>query len=604
MIGSEVGMRGRSSPSLRKRAALRWVELLLEHGADPNLADGASGHAFNRALLAGRPDLATILLARGSDPAVLVPIGTVPPIVLASYSEYGDTSIARSLMGRGVDVNATNELGESAVTWARRRANAQLVDLLRSGGARVGEDRDKEKEVPWRRIALDSENPSRLLSDSIRRSLSLLQRSSDAFLRNRSYCVSCHHQNLPSVALGWARDRGFAIDENSVQVMIDRQVEEWRGGIDAAYEMENPVGTFVPRLLGWGLLGFSALGYPPDELTDAMVWYLTETQRPEGHWVSGISRPPMGGGSILSTVLALRALQLYSLDGPDDSWAGSVRRARTWLLRAKPRIFQERVFRLLGLGWTGSSPDDLAELTAEILSYQRDDGGWAQLSDLSSDAWATGQTLVALALTGGVSTSHPAYRRGLQFLLQTEFDDGSWFVKTRTWPSQTFFDSRFPHGRDQWISAAATAWATMAMLLATPTPPGARTATDGERAGAADSLVEGSARPEATIDFSKDIRPVLERSCLPCHEGKRPAAKLSMESRTALVRGGESGAPAVVAGQPDESPLFLHPAGRVEDMEMPPIAKREKFPALDAKELDALRAWILEGARWPADSTD
>jgi len=49
--------------------------------------------------------------------------------------------------------------------------------------------------------------------------------------------------------------------------------------------------------------------------------------------------------------------------------------------------------------------------------------------------------------------------------LRTQFDDGSWWVKSRTWPWQLHFDGQFPHGKDQWISAGATAWAAMALLF-------------------------------------------------------------------------------------------------------------------------------------------
>jgi hypothetical protein len=52
------------------------------------------------------------------------------------------------------------------------------------------------------------------------------------------------------------------------------------------------------------------------------------------------------------------------------------------------------------------------------------------------------------------------------FLLRTQLEDGSWFVRSRAIPVQPYFDSGFPHGRDQFISAAATNWATMALMLA------------------------------------------------------------------------------------------------------------------------------------------
>jgi len=59
-----------------------------------------------------------------------------------------------------------------------------------------------------------------------------------------------------------------------------------------------------------------------------------------------------------------------------------------------------------------------------------------------------------------------AYRNGLEFLLRTQIEDGSWLVETRAVPIQAYFESGFPYGVNQWISAAATGWATTALALA------------------------------------------------------------------------------------------------------------------------------------------
>ena len=58
----------------------------------------------------------------------------------------------------------------------------------------------------------------------------------------------------------------------------------------------------------------------------------------------------------------------------------------------------------------------------------------------------------------------------MEFLLRTQCPDGSWHVKTRSKPIQTFFDNGDPHGPDQFISIPATAWATTALALALPEP--------------------------------------------------------------------------------------------------------------------------------------
>ncbi len=81
---------------------------------------------------------------------------------------------------------------------------------------------------------------------------------------------------------------------------------------------------------------------------------------------------------------------------------------------------------------------------------------------MKSDAYATGQTLFVLREIG-FDSSDQAFQRGLQFLLQSQCADGSWFVKTRSRPIQTYFDNGDPHGKDQFISTPATAWAAAAL---------------------------------------------------------------------------------------------------------------------------------------------
>jgi hypothetical protein len=51
----------------------------------------------------------------------------------------------------------------------------------------------------------------------------------------------------------------------------------------------------------------------------------------------------------------------------------------------------------------------------------------------------------------------------VEFLLRTQLEDGSWFVQTRSFPLQAHVETLFPHGRSQFISVAATSWATMAL---------------------------------------------------------------------------------------------------------------------------------------------
>ena len=85
----------------------------------------------------------------------------------------------------------------------------------------------------------------------------------------------------------------------------------------------------------------------------------------------------------------------------------------------------------LGLHWTGSQSADLAPLAAKLVATQRDDGGFAQLAGLRSDAYATGQAIVALREAAALPASDPAIQRAVKFLLAHQYKDGSWFVATR-----------------------------------------------------------------------------------------------------------------------------------------------------------------------------
>jgi ankyrin repeat protein len=590
------------------------VEMLLAQGADVNAADpNFAGHALNYALLSEKPDVARRLIEAGADLKACSPVGKVPPIVFAAYSETGDMSVAKCMIEHGADTATMNQAGETALTWARRRGFPDLVSLLAC--ANTPNPVDLAVQVPHRDLGADpSERPS-LVRAAIERSISLLQNSSDVFLENRRACVSCHHQNLPSVALGWARDRGFTISEESMNRIIERQLNSWSRRVQAAYEMDRPF-PVPPQVLGYGLWGLAALNHSGDVVTDATVWYLASIQKPDGHWSrDGVARPPMGTGDVLSTALAIRALQLYPLEGRRDEMAARVERAKQWLAEIKPTQHQDIVFKLLALAWAGQPVEALRDDLTVLTTTQRPDGGWSQLPKLGSDVWATGQALVALRIAGRVQSTDPVYQRGIDYLLRTQFDDGSWYVQSRAWPFQPSFDSGFPFGRDQWISAGATAWVTMALLLSVePTePPIVKNNVDyWPRSDLGLAAAPGTAEPvdrsppvaaqrrTEPLDFARDIKPILERSCATCHSGDKPEGGFKMTRREDLLRGGESGDSAVLPGRSGQSPLFTRISGLNPDLSMPPLKNRDKFPALSADELQTFRAWIDEGVPWPA----
>ena len=104
-------------------------------------------------------------------------------------------------------------------------------------------------------------------------------------------------------------------------------------------------------------------------------------------------------------------------------------------------------------------------LAKSLMAEQRSDGGWAQLPGTQSDAYATGQAVYALRVGAAMANTDPAIERGQRFLLQTQLEDGTWYVRRRAFPFQPTMESGFPHGRDSWLSAAATSWAVLALSL-------------------------------------------------------------------------------------------------------------------------------------------
>jgi hypothetical protein len=219
---------------------------------------------------------------------------------------------------------------------------------------------------------------------------------------------------------------------------------------------------------GYSMFAFSAADLPASEFTDAWVHHLTVIQQADGHWCSNLPRPPIQSGDIPATALVINALQKYPLPGRKAEFAERVGRAGKWLAKAKAENTDEANYQILGLKWAGESTRRIQPLAKALLAQQREDGGWAQLPTLKSDAYATGQAVYALCVGGGISVNDPAIERARRYLLTTQLEDGTWYVHRRAFPFQPTMKSGFPHGRDGWISAAATSWAVMALSLPMP----------------------------------------------------------------------------------------------------------------------------------------
>ena len=101
------------------------------------------------------------------------------------------------------------------------------------------------------------------------------------------------------------------------------------------------------------------------------------------------------------------------------------------------------------------------------------------------------------------------------------------------------------------------------------------------------------------VKFEKDILPSLEDRCYDCHGEDKQKSGLRLDKRAVMLKGGDSGLPALVPGEPAKSYLLEVIDGSDPDMLMPPKGK-----ALTKEQVGLFREWIANGAEWPGQMGD
>ena len=396
----------------------------------------------------GNPELLRAALLRQPD-IHIVDGKDRTPLITAAISETVTPEFMQELITRGANVHALSTDGFNALDYARRLGRAPIIDVLTRAGVRPS------RQEPGPELQYVAGNDARA---AIARSLPLLQRTGVTFY-DRGGCVSCHHNLLGLMTARTVKRQGFALDDAINARELRLLAEDMASTRDQALQgIVVPGGQFTTT--GYILMGLAAADHPADAATDALVRLLRRAQWPDGRWVSPI-RPPSEASVFTATAVALRGIQLYG-NPRDAADRTAMSRAATWLRGATAANTEDATFRLLGLTWARAPAGERRAAADALLAAQRPDGGWAQLEYRASDAYATGQVLVALH-EAGLSPQSPAYQRGARFLLDTQLTDGSWLVPTRTLPTQIYFESGFPHREHQFISAAGTHWATQAL---------------------------------------------------------------------------------------------------------------------------------------------
>jgi hypothetical protein len=300
---------------------------------------------------------------------------------------------------------------------------------------------------------------------AVARSLPLLEKSCTEYTAQRE-CFSCHHQALPLLGLTIARSHGFAVRAEVVQKQLQFTVDSLAKNREKYRQGRGQGGQ--ADTAGYALLALELGGWKPDETTSAVAEYLLLRDKDSNHWQVTSRRPPSEASSFTTTYLALRSLQTFASQEQAERRTARIKQIRRWLSATPAKDTEDRVFRLGALQLAGAGDQDLRAAVQDLVQTQQKNGGWAQTADLAADAYATGSALVVLHQAGGMPVNDSVYQRGLAFLVAAQQADGSWLVHSRSKPFQTYFESSFPHGKDQFISIAASGWATAALALACP----------------------------------------------------------------------------------------------------------------------------------------
>ncbi|MFL3656784.1 MAG: PSD1 and planctomycete cytochrome C domain-containing protein [Opitutales bacterium] len=98
----------------------------------------------------------------------------------------------------------------------------------------------------------------------------------------------------------------------------------------------------------------------------------------------------------------------------------------------------------------------------------------------------------------------------------------------------------------------------------------------------------------SAVDFERDIYPIFEEHCIECHGPDKQKSEFRIDQRSRLLRGGDSGIPGIVPGNPVES--FLIEVLKDPD---PEFRMPSEADPLSSDQIELMEAWITEGAEWP-----
>lgn len=295
-----------------------------------------------------------------------------------------------------------------------------------------------------------------------RKALPWITRAGSGYVEQRD-CFSCHHQAMSVLAWTTAGKAGMGQFSEMVREQAEFTESSLFAAIDA-YRAGKGEGGGVTRA-GYALWTLEMAGWTPDATTEAVVEFLLKRDEKLPYWKSSSKRPPSEASDFTTTFLALRGIQAFGMAEQKRRAEAKLERCRAWLRDTSPRSgeVEDHVFRLWAMKLARVDETSLGAAADKLKQLQHKDGGWSQLADQPSDAYATATALMVLGQVLPTSRKEPFHQRGTVALRSMQLGDGTWKVASRSKPFQTYFESGFPHGKDQFISMAATSWAIAAL---------------------------------------------------------------------------------------------------------------------------------------------
>jgi ankyrin repeat protein len=432
------------------------VQQLVGAGAKIDEPDADGLTPLMIAARAGQTNFVKLMLKLGANAKAVDKDKSNALILATSFGDYPE--IVKSLVAAGCDPNATDGRGRSAAALAYVRGFKQSASLLGKPSS----------------AAVSAVGVVRSTKEAAGFSLKAVQESMAVFMEDAA-CLSCHHEGLGRMATASAKSRGFKLDPAVTNMQNGRLM----GAANAmhplfAQALKSPeamkqlplieINEISPFAV-WMFGGMCAQDNPKSPPAESLAEVLARQQSADGHWSFSLPRIPMQSSAFTLTALAVQGIQKYAPTALNKS---RIAKAQQWLAKTPAMSSDDMAFKLLGLRWSGAAKSDIAKTMQTILAKQNPDGGWSQMSGMASDAYATGQSLYALAKGGSFPVTSAAYKKGVDYLLRTQDKNGTWFVNKRAIAANNYFDTGFPYGESQFSSFNGTCWAMMALLETLP----------------------------------------------------------------------------------------------------------------------------------------